>query len=111
MALRDIESNLRNKHDQVQQIENRLARLQFKKTHAKAKKSSGRISFDDYDTSDDEEGGEEEEKKEKGEQVEVQINSDKSKTEWSQSSVEYTMKHLRRERFLDKLHQFQEFQE
>ncbi|KAI7850415.1 hypothetical protein BDC45DRAFT_518259 [Circinella umbellata] len=106
VALRDIESDLRNKHDQVQQIENQLARLQFKKTHAKAKKSSSRISFDDYDTSDDEHDDEEKE-----EQVEAHINSNKSKAEWSQSSVEYTIKYLRRERFFDKLHQFQEFQE
>ncbi|KAI9268124.1 hypothetical protein BDA99DRAFT_597940 [Phascolomyces articulosus] len=109
VALRDIADTLRSKQDQLQGIESQLARLQFKETHTKARKSSGRIALDD--SSDEEE--EEEEEQEKERQHEKKNEKFKVKTEksWSQTSCEYTANYLRRERFLDKLHQFQQYQE
>ncbi|KAI9495562.1 hypothetical protein BDB00DRAFT_813821 [Zychaea mexicana] len=102
VVLRDIESKLRSKHDQLREIESRLARLHFKDTHAKASKSSRRITFDDDDSSDEDEVNQEKEKE--------PATASEGKP-WSQPVVDYTMKHLRRERFLDKLHHFQQYQE
>lgn len=96
-ALRDVENEITAKRTQLKELEEQLAYLRLKENHKRALDASSRITVDDYD--EDEQGEE---------QQQQQQNVSQTDSAWPEPLVQYTVRYLRRERFIDQLCRFQQ---